>query len=67
MSIETSRKLAWVGKTEAIRELTNSQYERILSDIVNAESEDKFKKETKNFLDKARKAREEDETKDGDR
>ena len=39
------------ARPRAIRELTNSQYERILSDIVNAESEDKFKKETKNFLD----------------
>lgn len=57
MSVETSRKFAWVCGTEAQFKLSPKRYARIMADIVNAVSEEDFRKETKNFIAEARRER----------
>jgi hypothetical protein len=46
MSAETSRKFAWLGKTRALRDLTNDAFNRVTGQINHAESEKDFTAET---------------------
>jgi hypothetical protein len=54
MSVETSRKFAWLSGTATWSRLPFEVFERVAGDITDAESEDAFTDETKAIIEQAR-------------